>query len=216
MSKARPVTRRSISRELFEDRPAPPPPPPTMGTKARPVARRSISRELFDFGNSSVGGARPRKDLPDLDSIRRQMRERERERTSMSRDMDAYCMDRGFSTAFADDDDIDVLPPEDLMMMEDYGGHHGHRGWRSMPKRPAAHLASHGRSLTQNEFQPPSVASARMFPSRRVMEEGDFGGRGGGAGGGGLDLRDRGDWRRVSVPERGQDFKSLPRKYNSR
>ena len=29
-----------------------------------------------------------------------------------------------------------------------------------------------------------------------------------------LGERGRSDWRRISVPERGKDFKSLPRKYN--
>jgi len=32
--------------------------------------------------------------------------------------------------------------------------------------------------------------------------------------GGSLKDRKREDWRRISVPERGKDFNSLPRKYN--
>ncbi len=238
------MTRRSISRELFEERPV---------TRAKPVARRSVSRELFDVNFvPGGGGVRPRKDVPDLDSIRRQMRERER---SMSREFDAYCMDKGFSTNFAAEPDdggvlggggVDGQDMEDpfvgpasrqawgrggggaMMMMDmrdpSYGG--------SM-KRPTAHLASHGRSLTQNDFQLPSSRLERAA-ARRFREEGDYGGGmygggpggggggrrydaamamgGGGGGGGSLDTRD--SWRRVSVPERGQDFKSLPRKYN--
>ena len=45
---SRPVTRRSISRELFEtdrDRPGL---TSAAASSARPVARRSVSRELFD------------------------------------------------------------------------------------------------------------------------------------------------------------------------
>ena len=45
---SRPVTRRSISRELFEtdrDRPGL---TSAVASSARPVARRSVSRELFD------------------------------------------------------------------------------------------------------------------------------------------------------------------------
>lgn len=85
-SRARPVTRRSISRELFEDRPK---------SLARPVARRSVSRELFDV-NFTPGGAASswRKEMPDLDSMRRQMRERER---SMSREFDRFCADSAAS-----------------------------------------------------------------------------------------------------------------------
>ncbi len=218
-TKARPVTRRSISRELFEERPV---------TKARPVARRSVSRELFDVNfTPGGGGVRPRKELPDLDSIRRQMRERER---SIGRDMDSFCMDKGFSTNFAGECDGGGMDDGGASYMPIRGPRRG-MGFGGGNKRPAPHLAMHGRSLTQNDFQlPPSLSARQATPTRRIHEDGDLigmdlgcngggvdGGRRYGAmadGGGRLDLRDRGDWRRVSVPERGQDFKSLPRKYN--
>ena len=46
---SRPVTRRSISRELFEtDRDRPGLTSAAAASSARPVARRSVSRELFD------------------------------------------------------------------------------------------------------------------------------------------------------------------------
>ncbi len=226
-TKARPVTRRSISRELFEERPP---------TKARPVTRRSVSRELFDVNFSPGGGGlRPRKNMPDLDAIRRQMCERER---SVGRDFDAFCMDKGFSTNFAADPDEDADAMDDAYFMRGAWRPGGGGGGGYRIKRPTSHLASHGRSLTQNDFQlHPSSASTRLSSAGRRARELTLGGGGGGFAGGGrfpgssddgggagggerggggssLDLRDRGDWRRVSVPERGQDFKSLPRKYN--
>ncbi len=155
----RPVARRSISRELFLPESSQQSHPLGLG---RPVTRRSISRELFDdvgWQPPTSRGSRDLHQLPDLDSIRREMRERER---SMSREFDNFCGRLGNGSGGV------VRPP----------------------------LASQGRSFTQNEFAVPS--SFRRMPSDSAS----------------LDGRMRNDWRRISVPERGQDFKSLPRKYN--
>ncbi len=228
-TKARPVARRSISRELFEiDRP-----PPSAGvTSARPVARRSVSRELFDpqlMGPASLRAA------PAF----------HRER-SLSRELEALSS-------------MDPLSPPPAPPFYGAGGGLGKPGSRSVSlsrhgplqqqQQPSATssgylsppsrapLSSQGRSLTQNEFFNPRGlgASSRVAPltSSMLRESDDLFGGGGGMMGGGrwsatggppppqslgarsaLDERGRSDWRRVSVPERGKDFKSLPRKYN--
>lgn len=99
-----------------------------------------------------------------------------------------------------------------------------------------ASLASHGRSLTQNEFVPRSTAKVSSvrnnegYSSSRTADDeftllrpGSFTPSALSAGNSSIpssrfstNLEDRGrsDWRRISVPERGKDFKSLPRKYN--
>ena len=90
-------------------------------------------------------------------------------------------------------------------------------------------LASQGRSLTQNDFGPGGRLSSQLSP----LYSGSTSGYGGddegsylsttkrygptglsGSRYASLEDRGRSDWRRVSVPERGKDFKSLPRKYN--
>ena len=60
-TKARPVTRRSISRELFDPNERPSAGATSSQTSARPVTRRSVSRELFD--PSQFGGVRRREDF---------------------------------------------------------------------------------------------------------------------------------------------------------
>ena len=104
------------------------------------------------------------------------------------------------------------------------------------PSRPL--LTSQGRSLTQNDFMggarpsSSSIGSSSSSALRNMRTSSsshgdDDIGLGSSRMGSGLgprqqqqqqynSLEDRGrsDWRRTSVPERGKDFKSLPRKYN--
>ena len=191
------AARRSISRELFNNpmeatRPV---------TSARPVTRRSVSRELQLDGllsppPTSSSGRRSATDFT------RSSRER-----SLGRDLEATDNTSSYGRR-----------SESLTR----GG--GMAGTSST--RPS--LASQGRSLTQNEFGPGGRLSSQLSP----LYSGSSGYGGDDEGGylsttkrygpGGLSgsryasLEDRGrsDWRRVSVPERGKDFKSLPRKYN--
>ena len=221
-TKARPVTRRSISRELLEEQSKPPP-------MARPNARRSISRELYDVNftpNQGNANNRLRRERPDIEELRNQIRDRE---SSMSREMADFVPDHFRHPS---------LSPAAKMFAERNNNNNsrGNRGFgrqlsngfpengndlfMGMPTRPK--LASHGRSVTQNDMFPRnnfmsspvdnlmfkrSFESDNLSPPVSNNNPNPMFVRG-------LDERDRGDWRRVSVPERGKDFKSLPRKYN--
>ncbi len=205
-TRAKPVTRRSISRELFDANSAQQPqqqqlqhaqPQMRKTSGARPVTRRSISRELYDvnFAPSSAQSHHHNRMAEMEAQMRQHMRSREQ---NLARDFDQFCMD---SAAVLGD--------------------------RFMPP-PRQSLTSQGRSLTQNEFQRfPGHSSGSLRRAGVAEDIGSyipiptrgqdaFGGgmRGGGPLPSSLDERSRGDWRRISVPERGKDFKSLPRKYN--
>ena len=217
-TRARPVTRRSISRELFEDRPK---------TMARPVTRRSVSKELFDvnFQPSANSHSRTRKDMQEIwENMRQQMKARER---SMSREFDQFCMDAGFpgqAGSVAGPTHPALLMPDrnSRSVSLSRGGGGGGSDLRRDPisgMRPPSRpgLSSQGRSLTQNDFgiarRPlggPSIGGMGSL-GRSRDDDGLSLGRNGLAG---LEDRGRSDWRRISVPERGKDFKSLPRKYN--
>jgi hypothetical protein len=229
------VTRRSISRELFNDvvndPTSPLNNPVTRITSARPVTRRSVSREFqttdtpsaaTQVGRSTPTSAfltSPRRNVSDYSgSIGRSSRER-----SLGRD-DYDSSSRTYHGASGRRSEsltrgTTVVSPSPL----------------STPSR--ASLASQGRSLTQNEFgmrttpklssykksidgyssstagddefalmRPGSYTPSNLSsvtsskPSSRYSTN--------------LEDRTRTDWRRTSVPERGKDFKSLPRKYN--
>ena len=233
----RPVARRSISRELFNDA--------TIDTatainnsisritSARPVTRRSVSRELqsMDVPTTQAGRVTPtsafvtspRRSVSDYPaSFGRASRERSLGKddydsskiTASSRPFHGGAGRRSESLTRG----TTVVSPSSL----------------TTPSR--ASLASQGRSLTQNEFglrntskvntvrspdgysssttaddefglmrpgsyTPSTLGSANSSkPSSRFSTN--------------LEDRTRSDWRRISVPERGKDFKSLPRKYN--
>ena len=218
----RPVTRRSISRELFNDATVDPETVINNSisrmTSARPVVRRSISREipLMEVPSPAMQGGRvtstsafatsPRRSVSDYpSSFGRGSRER-----SLGRDDYESSKMNASSRPF-----------------------HGGAGRRSesltrgttvispsfstAPSR--ASLASQGRSLTQNEFgvrntsKVHTVRSPDGYSSSTTTDSGNssiptsrFSTN--------LEDRTRSDWRRISVPERGKDFKSLPRKYN--
>ena len=76
-------------------------------------------------------------------------------------------------------------------------------------------LASQGRSLTQSELGTSSLMSRRLSSGLRspvTVPDDDYSTSS--TRSKFLEDRTRGDWRRVSVPERGKDFKSLSKKYN--
>ena len=236
---ARPVTRRSISRELFNDATIDPEKAINHSisrmTSARPVVRRSVSRELqsTDVSSTSTQAGRatptsafvtsPRRSVSDYPaSFGRASRER-----SLGKDDHESSKINTSSRPF-----------------------HGGAGRRSesltrgttvvspsaltTPSRPS--LASHGRSLTQNEFglrNTPKVNAVRSpdgYSSSTAADD-EFGlmrpgsytpstlgstssSKPSSRFSTNLEDRTRSDWRRISVPERGKDFKSLPRKYN--
>ena len=226
---SRHVTRRSISRELFNDSVNDPTSPlPNSGsriTSARPVTKRSISRELQNdpTSPSQVGRATPTSAF--LTSPRRNVSDysssygrASRERSLGREDLES----RPYSGTGRRSESLTrgttVVSPSSI----------------SSPSR--ASLASQGRSLTQNEF---GIRSTPKLSSMRSVD-----GYSSGVGGEdefalmrpgsytpsnlsssnsskpssrfstNLEDRTRSDWRRTSVPERGKDFKSLPRKYN--
>ena len=234
----RPVARRSISRELFND--ATNDPTTTMTntvarmTSARPVTKRSISRELQSPEASSnatyVGRATPTSAF--LTSPRRNVSDYPASfgRTSRERSLgrDDYDSSKITSTSRP---------------------YHGGTGRRSesltrgttvvspsplaAPSR--ASLASQGRSLTQNEFgrNTPKIDTVRSLAGYSsgnmgddefsLMRPGSYtpsnlssvsSSKPSSRFSTNLEDRTRTDWRRTSVPERGKDFKSLPRKYN--
>ena len=196
------AARRSISRELFSNVPGDVAARPL--TSARPVTRRSVSRELqLDLLAPPPPSTSGRRSATDFS---RSSRER-----SLGRDLEAAA-GAGDSSSFGS------RRSESLTR----GG--GMAGGGMTSTRPS--LASQGRSLTQNEFGPGGRLSSQLSPLYSSGYGGDDEGSylnttkrygpGGISGSRYASLEDRGrsDWRRVSVPERGKDFKSLPRKYN--
>jgi len=164
-------------------------------TSARPVARRSVSRELFDLKYntgkisptpyySSLSETEPLSSAlsPVSRRVGRVGREG-REGSSSRDDSDFGSSAYNRSTSLSRGPDPGPLSPS-----------------RNYPSRPS--LASSGRSTTQNEI-------LRNSPLTVMREDGTVGT----PLASGLRDRKRDDWRRISVPERGKDFNSLPRKY---
>ena len=153
------------------------------------VTRRSISRELHDYNPSPSWATSSPVDFS------RSSRER-----SLGRDLDP------------------ILDVERRI---------ANRRSESL-SRPS--LASQGRSLTQNELVGSSGVSSTGTSGLRsglrsslrspitIQDNDDILSRISNSsklsGSSALDDRNRADWRRVSVPERGKDFKSLSKKYN--
>ena len=170
----------------FEERPG-----SSRYTSARPVARRSVSRELFDLKYntgkisptpyySSLSETEPLTSALSPGSRRATRGAREaREGSSSREDTADFGLGSGYSRSTSLSRGPDPLSPS-----------------RNLPSRPS--LASSGRSTTQNEIM-------RNSPLTVMREDGHLSS--------GLRDRKRDDWRRISVPERGKDFNSLPRKY---
>ena len=177
--------RRAAANDLFEER-------PSRYTSARPVARRSVSRELFDLkyntGRTSPSPYSP-SSMAETDSLLSPRYSRYSREGSSSRDsgLDPTAPSSLRATS--------ISRPEPRS---------------SLPSRPT--LSSGGRSNTQTELlrqSPLGHLGAGSRYSSATSEEERFNAAG--------SLKDRkrdgSDWRRISVPERGKDFNSLPRKY---
>jgi len=176
--------RRSTTNELFEER-------PSRYTSARPVARRSVSRELFDLkynsGRTSPSPYSP-SSIVETDSLLSPRYSRYSREGSSSRDSGLDPTQSSLRTASSS-------RPE---------------ARSGLPSRPT--LSAGGRSNTQTELLRQSPLGHLGTGSRysAASEEERFNAAG--------SLKDRkrdgSDWRRISVPERGKDFNSLPRKYS--
>ena len=182
-------SRRSTVREVSEDQ-------PSRYTSSRPVSRKSISRELFDL-KYNTGKSSPYT-LSDLSSPITSPVSRRFSRFSRegSKDID-ISTDTGVSSGYRST----YTGSERSRSISQNRG----VGSRpdSLPSRPL--LSSAGRSNTQNE----TLRSSPLTAGNLADEDGGHGRSYGGS----LKDRNRQDWRRISVPERGQDFNSLPRKY---
>ena len=206
-TKARPVMRRSISRELFEvDQ--------HRQSQARPVARRSISRELFSDANFIPGGGEGGGRLvtsmqADFDQLRNSLRQHRERSLGREDPFMADFMGGGGGPVGAASSASRSMS---LSRQNNNGGRmNGSMGLTGVPptgppRAPSA-LSSQGRSITQSDF------SRSRFPGLRSQGDEDLSAARFGRLAS-LDERGRADWRRISVPERGKDFKSLPRKYN--
>ena len=193
---SRHVTRRSISRELYDYNPAWAP------SQASPISSGS-SRISENNGGGSSGSALAEKYA--LADFSRSSRERSLGRDSINFESSA---------------------------LNDLEKRISNRRSESL-SRPS--LASRGRSLTQSELGSSSSSSRRYSSGYRspltVQTEDDLSGSGvyksrinpdsslssysaQPSRYATLDDKSRSDWRRVSVPERGKDFKSLSKKYN--
>jgi len=183
------AAQRGVSRELPEES-------ASRYTSAKPVARRSVSRELFDM-KYNTGKTSPH---PTSDYAATQL-------TSP--------LSRRFSR-FSRDTDLDiseeaVIAPEFKSSLAGSDRSRSISQNRGMGTRPDPQpsrplLSSAGRSNTQTEF----LRRSPLTAGRLSEDEGGPGRPYGGS----LKDRNRQDWRRISVPERGKDFNSLPRKYN--
>ena len=190
--------RKSVTKEPLEDR-------PIRYTSARPVARRSVSRELFDIKyNTGKTSPSPYSTITEPESsvlspISRRVSRFSREGSS-SRDKDVSELDHGISSGYNS-----TLRGSDRSRSISLSRGVGSRSdslSRHLPSRPT--LASTGRSTTQSEFMRNSPLTLSRY-SEDESSSRPYGGN--------LTDRKREDWRRISVPERGKDFNSLPRKY---
>lgn len=183
LDSSKPITRRSISSELFNEQPHRP-----------AVARRSISRELYDvqFTPSSRSSLRRESNYNYEPSSARLRVSNSRER-SLGRELLDYDLpsssigssssSRNRSLSRGGTINVSNTTRSDSL---------------TRPSRPT--LTSQGRSLTQNEILLSPTSNYSTATSSSM--------------GNGSRIAGRNDWRRISVPERGKDFKSLPRKYN--
>jgi hypothetical protein len=190
------------SKELFDER-------SVRYTSARPVARRSVSRELFDLKYNS-GKTSPftlHSDTGDsfLTSPLSRRITRYSHEGSNARDIEPSDYDCGGVTS--------GYRSSSLRTGDSSRSTSQHRNTIStksditslpLPSRPL--LSSSGRSTTHSE-----ILRCSPLTVGRFTDEGESTGQ---PYGGSLRDRKRQDWRRISVPERGKDFNSLPRKYN--
>ena len=164
-------------------------------TSARPVARHSVSRELFDlkYNTGKISPTLYYSSLSETEPLSSALSPVSRRVSRVgSRDpregregssSREETSDFGLGSGYSRSTSLS-RGPDPLSPS------------RNLPSRPS--LASSGRSTTQNEI-------LRNSPLTVMREDGHLSS--------GLRDRKRDDWRRISVPERGKDFNSLPRKY---
>ena len=185
--------RRSVNKDPLDDK-------SSRYTSARPVARRSVSRELFDlkYNTGKVSPSPYHSTLTESDPLSssalsppsRRISRISREGSSGRDigDQDSSSGGGGYSRS--------------ISLSRGPGGPLGtdslSQSQRYQPSRPL--LSSAGRSGTQNEILRNSPLTVMRYDEDGIS-------------GGGFRDRKRDDWRRISVPERGKDFNSLPRKY---
>lgn len=190
----------SVTKEPFEER-------PVRYTSARPVARRSVSRELFDIKyNTGKVSPSPYSTINEPDSsvlspISRRVSRLSREGSS-SRDKEVSELDHGISSGY--NSSVRGSDRSRSISLSRGAGSRSDSLSRHLPTRPT--LASTGRSTTQNDFMRNSPLTLSRYSEDESPTTRAYGGS--------LKDRKREDWRRISVPERGKDFNSLPRKYN--
>jgi len=181
--------RRSVNKDPYDDK-------SNRYTSARPVARRSVSRELFDlkYNTGRISPSPYHSSIPDNDPISPSSRRMSRISREGSSGRDDASLDQGLTSPGSYSRSISLSRGGGGLL-------HDQMSSSSRPYQPSRPvLSSGGRSGTQNEIM-------RNSPLLRYEEDGGSGL------GGGLRDRKRDDWRRISVPERGKDFNSLPRKY---
>jgi hypothetical protein len=195
----------SKSKERLEER-------PLRYTSARPVARRSVSRELFDLKYNS-GKTSPFTLMSDsgdphvTSPLSRRLARYSREGSS-SRETELSDYDYGGATSgYRSSSSLRTGDGSRSTSVSRNAGGLGLRPDSSsvlQPSRPL--LSSSGRSTTQSEILRGSPLTVGRTQADVVSAGEGYGGS--------LRERKRQDWRRISVPERGKDFNSLPRKYN--
>ena len=177
--------RRSANKDPLDDK-------SSRYTSARPVARRSVSRELFDlkYNTGKVSPSPHYSTLNESDQLSTALSPPSRRISRISREGssgrdlgDQDSSSGGYSRSISLSRGPDPLSPSQ----------------RYQPSRPL--LSSAGRSGTQNEIMRNSPLTVMRYDEDSGLS------------GGGFRDRKRDDWRRISVPERGKDFNSLPRKY---
>ena len=189
-------------RDLLEER-------PVRYTSARPVARRSVSRELFDLKYNS-GKTSPFPLVSDTGDpyitspVSRRLSRYSRE-GSTTHESELSDYEYGGATSGYRSSSLRTGDGSRSTSLSRTAG----SPWlesanKLQPSRPL--LSASGRSTTQSEI----LRSSPLTVGRGYED----GGSSGQAYGGSLRDRKRQDWRRISVPERGKDFNSLPRKYS--
>ena len=186
--------RRSANKEPYEDKSG-------RYTSARPVARRSVSRELFDlkYNTGKISPSPYHSILSEQqDPLSSALSPPSRRISRISREgsssRDTADSEAGLSSAGGYSRSISLSRGPGGLGSDPLSPNQ-----RYQPSRPT--LSSAGRSGTQNEI----MRNSPLTVMRHGDEDGYLGGN--------LRDRKRDDWRRISVPERGKDFNSLPRKY---
>ena len=193
--------KQSRSKEPLEER-------PVRYTSARPVARRSVSRELFDLKYNS-GKTSPftlHSDTGDsyiTSPISRRLARYSREGSTLH-ESELSDYEYGGATSGYKSSSLRTGDCSRSTSISRTAGNPRSDSANLLPSRPL--LSSSGRSTTHSEILRHSPVTVG-----RLADESTSAGQ---VYGGSLRDRKRQDWRRISVPERGKDFNSLPRKYN--